>query len=75
VSVFRPGSTSPSAILFDAWENFHKRSPKADENIRSIKPDLAAAVDEVIDAAAQEWEPAWQRKLLSVRLLVLTRSL
>jgi vacuolar protein sorting-associated protein 16 len=75
VSVFRPGSTSPSAILFDAWENFHKRSPKADENIRSIKPDLAAAVDEVIDAAAQEWEPAWQRRLLSVRLLVLTRSL
>jgi vacuolar protein sorting-associated protein 16 len=67
VSVFRPGSTSPSAILFDAWENFNNRSPKADENIRSIKLDLAAAVDEVIDAAGQEWEPAWQRKLLSVR--------
>ncbi|KAI0278094.1 vacuolar assembling/sorting protein VPS16 [Russula aff. rugulosa BPL654] len=65
VSVFRPGSTSPSAILFDAWENFNNRSPKADENIRSIKLDLAAAVDEVIDAAGQEWEPAWQRKLLS----------
>ncbi|KAI0266050.1 vacuolar assembling/sorting protein VPS16 [Gloeopeniophorella convolvens] len=65
VSVFRPGSTSPSAILFDAWESFNNRSPKADESIRSIKPDLAAAVDEVIDAAGQEWEPAWQRKLLS----------
>ncbi|KAH9962881.1 vacuolar assembling/sorting protein VPS16 [Russula dissimulans] len=65
VSVFRPGSTSPSAILFDAWENFNNRSPKADENIRSIKLDLAAAVDEVIDAAGQEWEPAWQRRLLS----------
>jgi hypothetical protein len=68
VSVFKPGSTSPSAILFDAWENFNNRSPKADENIRSIKLDLAAAVDEVIDAAGQEWEPAWQRKLLSVRV-------
>ena len=68
VSVFRPGSTSPSAILFDAWENFNNRSPKADENIRSIKLDLAAAVDEVIDSAGQEWEPAWQRKLLSVRV-------
>ena len=68
MSVFRPGSTSPSAILFDAWENFNNRSPKADENIRSIKLDLAAAVDEVIDAAGQEWEPAWQRKLLSVRV-------
>ena len=29
--------------------------------------DLAAAVDEVIDAAGQEFEPEWQRKLLSVR--------
>ena len=71
VSVFRPGSTSPSAILFDAWENFNNRSPKADENIRSIKLDLAAAVDEVIDAAGQEWEPAWQRMLLSVRIFPL----
>ncbi|THH19130.1 hypothetical protein EW146_g1994 [Bondarzewia mesenterica] len=65
VSVFRPGSTSPSAILYDAWENFSRRSPKADENIRSIRPELAAAVDEMIDAAGQEWEPMWQRKLLN----------
>ncbi|KAM5537634.1 hypothetical protein V8D89_008712 [Ganoderma adspersum] len=64
-SVFRPGSTSPSAILFDAWENFSRRSPKADESIRSIRPDLAAAVDECIDAAAREWEPFWQRRLLN----------
>ncbi|TBU22517.1 vacuolar protein sorting-associated protein 16 [Dichomitus squalens] len=65
VSVFRPGSTSPSAILFDAWENFSRRSPKADESIRSIRPELAAAVDECIDAAAREWEPFWQRRLLN----------
>ncbi|OSC98084.1 vacuolar protein sorting-associated protein 16 [Trametes coccinea BRFM310] len=65
VSVFRPGSTSPSAILFDAWENFSRRSPKADESIRSIRPELATAVDECIDAAAREWEPFWQRKLLN----------
>ncbi len=65
-SVFRPGSTSPSAILFDAWENFSRRSPKADESIRSIRPELAAAVDECIDAAAREWEPYWQRRLLNV---------
>ena len=45
VSIFRPGSTSPSAILFDAWENFNKRSPKADENIRSIRTELAKAVE------------------------------
>ena len=66
MSVLRPGSTSPSAILFDAWDNFNRRSPKADESIRSIRPELAAAVDEVIDAAGHEWEPAWQRKLLNV---------
>lgn len=67
LSVFRPGSTSPSAILYDAWENFAHRSPKADESIRSIRPELAAAVDECIEAAGQEWEPHWQRRLLNVR--------
>ena len=68
VSVFRPGSTSSSAILFAAWESFLERSPKADENIRSIRSDLAAAVNECIDAAGHEWEPDWQRKLLSASL-------
>lgn len=66
VSVFRPGSTAPAAILYDAWELFSKRSPKADESIRSIKPELAAAVNGCIDAAGEEWEPYWQRRLLNV---------
>ncbi|KDQ58687.1 hypothetical protein JAAARDRAFT_57575 [Jaapia argillacea MUCL 33604] len=66
ISIFRPGSTAPSAILYDAWENFSRRSPKGDEGIRSIRPDLAAAVNECIDAAGQEWEPYWQRRLLNV---------
>jgi hypothetical protein len=66
LSVFKPGSTSPSAILFDAWQNFVDKSPKADESIRSIRPELAKAVDECIDAAGQEWEPSWQRRLLNV---------
>ncbi|GJE94839.1 vacuolar protein sorting-associated protein 16 [Phanerochaete sordida] len=65
VAVFRPGSTAPSAILYDAWELFTKRSPKADESIRSIRPELGAAVDECIDAAGREWEPYWQRRLLN----------
>jgi len=64
MSIFRPGSTTPSAILYDAWESFTKRSPKADESIRSIRPELAKAVDECIDAAGHEWEPPWQRSLL-----------
>lgn len=65
VNIFRPGSTAPSAILFDAWESFQKRAPKAHESIRGIKPDLAKAVDDCIDAAGREWEPFWQRKLLN----------
>ncbi|KAG6816140.1 hypothetical protein H0H87_008375 [Tephrocybe sp. NHM501043] len=65
MSIFRPGSTTPSAILYAAWESFSQRLPKADESIRSIRPDLATAVDECIDAAGQEWEPYWQRRLLS----------
>ncbi|KAG5732305.1 Vacuolar protein sorting-associated protein 16 like protein [Termitomyces sp. T112] len=65
MSIFRPGSTTPSAILYTAWESFTQRLSKADESIRSIRPDLAAAVDECIDAAGQEWEPYWQRRLLN----------
>ncbi|KAF8587239.1 vacuolar protein sorting-associated protein 16 [Ramaria rubella] len=64
-SIFRPGSTSPAAILYDAWEHFTRRSPKADEHIRSIRPELASAVDDCIDAAGREWEPFWQRRLLN----------
>ncbi|KAF8483136.1 Vps16, C-terminal region-domain-containing protein [Gautieria morchelliformis] len=64
-SIFRPGSTSPAAILYDAWEHFTRRSPKADEHIRSIRPELASAVDDCIDAAGREWEPYWQRRLLN----------
>ncbi|PFH49934.1 hypothetical protein AMATHDRAFT_146515 [Amanita thiersii Skay4041] len=65
LSIFRPGSTSPSAILYDAWESFNQRSPKADESIRSIRLELAKAVDECIIAAGQEWESYWQRQLLN----------
>ncbi|KAF8155821.1 vacuolar assembling/sorting protein VPS16 [Crassisporium funariophilum] len=65
LSIFRPGSTSPSAILYDAWDSFTRKSPKSDESIRSIRPELAKAVDECIDAAGQEWEAHWQRRLLN----------
>lgn len=65
LSIFGPGSIAPSAILYDAWESYNNRSPKADESIRSIKTELAKAVDECIEAAGQEWEPHWQRRLLN----------
>jgi len=56
--------------LFDAWENFSKKSPKADESVRSIRTELAKAVDECVDAAGHEWDPNWQRKLLNVRHII-----
>lgn len=51
-------------MLYDALDHYERRSPKADEAIRSIRPDLARAVDVCMEAAGQEWEVEWQRKLL-----------
>ena len=64
LAVFRPGSTHPAAILFEALEQFDKQSPKADESVQSIRPDLASAVDTCIEAAGRESDAHWQRKLL-----------
>lgn len=66
LAVFKPGSTHPAAILFEATEQFDKKSPKADESIRSIRADLAGAVDTCVDAAGREPDAYWQRKLLKV---------
>ncbi|KAG9024451.1 hypothetical protein FRB95_011464 [Tulasnella sp. JGI-2019a] len=62
--VFRPVSDDSGAILLDAFDQFEQKSPKADENIRNIRPDLAKAVDTIVEAAGQEIEPYWQRRLL-----------
>ncbi|ORX39657.1 Vps16, C-terminal region-domain-containing protein [Kockovaella imperatae] len=64
LAVFRPGSDHPAAILFDALDHFERKSPKADESIRAIRPELASAVDTCIEAAGRETEPHWQKKLL-----------
>lgn len=63
-AVFRPGSSESSAMLFDASESFSRRSPKADDGIRAIRSELANAVDTCLDAASQEWDVIWQRRLL-----------
>lgn len=49
-------------------EQFERSSPKADENIRAIRPDLAEAVDIAIDAAGNETEPYWQKRLLKTAM-------
>ncbi|SPO38788.1 related to vacuolar protein sorting 16 [Pseudozyma flocculosa] len=64
MQVFSPGSSDPAALLFDAAEQFAKKSSKADEAIRAIRSDLAGAVDTCLRAAAYEWDLGWQRKLL-----------
>ncbi|WRT66892.1 uncharacterized protein IL334_003855 [Kwoniella shivajii] len=64
LAVFSPGSSHPAAILYDALDHFERKSPKADESIRSIRPDLANAVDTCVEAAGREIEVNWQRRLL-----------
>ncbi|KAH3767787.1 vacuolar protein sorting-associated protein 16 [Pelomyxa schiedti] len=64
VQIFQIGSTAPAAMLYDALEHYLKNSPKADENIRSIKADLASAVDTCIEAAGHEFSLKTQRTLL-----------
>ncbi|ORY47768.1 hypothetical protein BCR33DRAFT_677973 [Rhizoclosmatium globosum] len=62
--VFKIGSTHPGAILYDAHEHFVRKSPRADENIRSIKADLTLAVDTCLEAAANEFNTTRQKALL-----------
>ncbi|ORY21590.1 Vps16, C-terminal region-domain-containing protein [Naematelia encephala] len=64
LAVFKPGSSHPAAILYDALDHFDKKSPKADESIRSIRADLPSAVDTCIEAAGRETEVYYQRRLL-----------
>jgi DNA-directed RNA polymerase subunit F len=62
--IFKIGSTASSAILYDAMDHFEKKSPKADENIRSIKNELLEAVNACTEAAGHEISHAVQRSLL-----------
>lgn len=69
VDMFRIGSTAPSAILLDAVEQLEFKSPKADDNIQLIRPNLTEAVDACVKAASYEPEPYWQKRLLKAALL------
>lgn len=74
LAVFAPGSSHPAAILYDALEHFERRSAKADEAVRSIRADLATAVDACVEAAGREWDAAWQRRLLRVSTVAIAFS-
>ncbi|KAL9101812.1 MAG: hypothetical protein Q9163_002959 [Psora crenata] len=62
--VFKLGSTSPASVLLDAVGQLEKKSPKADENIQLIRPNLPDAVGACVEAAGQEYDSHWQKQLL-----------
>lgn len=62
--VFKLGSTSPASVLLDAVGQLERKSPKADENIQLIRPNLVEAVDTCVKAAGHEYSVFWQKQLL-----------
>jgi hypothetical protein len=62
--VFRLGTDHPASILLDAVEQLEMHSPKADDNIQLIRPNLVEAVDTCVNAAGQEFSIHWQKQLL-----------
>ncbi|OTB20223.1 hypothetical protein K445DRAFT_371862 [Daldinia sp. EC12] len=62
--VFRLGSESPASVLLDAVEQLENQSPKADDNIQLIRPNLVEAVDTCVAAAGHEFSVHWQKQLL-----------
>ncbi|KAI1393847.1 vacuolar protein sorting-associated protein 16 [Hypoxylon trugodes] len=62
--VFRFGSESPASVLLDAVEQLENQSPKADDNIQLIRPNLVEAVDTCVAAAGHEFNAHWQKQLL-----------
>ena len=62
--VFKIGSDTPAGVLLDSIDLLEQKSPKADENIRRIKPSLPDAVETCIRAAGQEFDEVLQKRLL-----------
>jgi len=62
--VFKLGSTAPASVLLDAVDQLEKKSPKADDNIQLIRPNLDEAIDMCIRTAGHEYSSHWQKQLL-----------
>lgn len=56
--------SSPASILLDAVRQLELQSPKADDYIQLIRPNLTEAVDTCVNAAGREFNPQWQKRLL-----------
>lgn len=57
-------SSSPASILLDAVGQLEMESPKADDYIQLIRPNLTEAVDRCVNAAGREFDVHWQKRLL-----------
>ncbi|GMG99177.1 hypothetical protein Nepgr_001017 [Nepenthes gracilis] len=64
VSIYKIGSTTAAALLYDALDHFDRCSAKADENLRMIHSSLPEAIEACIDAAGYEFDVSRQRTLL-----------
>ncbi|CAR23537.1 tethering complex subunit VPS16 [Lachancea thermotolerans CBS 6340] len=62
-NIFLMGSTEPSAILLDSVNLLSTQAPRALENLKIINLDQGVA--ECLDAALEELDPYWQKKLLA----------
>ncbi|ROT38451.1 vacuolar protein sorting-associated protein [Sodiomyces alkalinus F11] len=56
--------SSPASILLDAVHQLEMQSPKAEDCIQLIRPNLTEAVDTCVNAAGREWSVHWQKQLL-----------
>ncbi|KAI5457799.1 vacuolar sorting protein [Mariannaea sp. PMI_226] len=56
--------SSPASILLDAVGQLDLQSPKADDYIQLIRPNLTEAVDICVNAAGREFDVHWQKRLL-----------
>jgi hypothetical protein len=70
---FRIGSTEPPAMLYDALTEFQKRSPRADELVRSIRDQLPQAVHDCVEAAGNEFNPQLQKQVHVLPLILRLR--
>ena len=62
--IFKIGSISPGAMLYEAAQEFQKCSQHTDEYMRMVKDRLNDAVQQCIEAAGHEFEPSMQKLLL-----------
>ena len=62
--IFKIGSLTPSAMLYDAYIEFEKKNASSINNIRSIKNSLRGAVNACLEAAANEFDTSLQKSLL-----------